>query len=211
MADDFVASGAGWPGLFWEAFTSSRNAMVLLDERRCHVEVNGALLQLLGYRRSELIGHPIYEYVVGGPVFGSAEWRRMLGQRRFTGKADVRRRDGALVRVEFAGHPETVTGRRLILGVAMRTSLGGRRLHGGDPAGGPSAGLSSREREVVRLIAQGLTGSEIGDELQITHNTVRKHASNAMAKLGARSRAQLVATALAEGIVHAGPPALARA
>src|SRR5436190_13431937 len=45
----------------------------------------------------------------------------------------------------------------------------------------------------------GSTGREIAEELQISHNTVRTHAFNAMTKLHARSRAQLVAKALAGG------------
>ena len=59
--------------------------------------------------------------------------------------------------------------------------------------------LSRREQEVVRLIGAGSSGPEIADELQIAHNTVRTHAFNAMTKLNARSRAHLVAKALAGG------------
>ena len=43
------------------------------------------------------------------------------------------------------------------------------------------------------------TGPESADELHISHDTVRKHVRNAMTKLGARSRAHLVAKALGEG------------
>jgi len=49
------------------------------------------------------------------------------------------------------------------------------------------------EEETTRRLA------EIADELQISHNTVRTHAFNAMTKLNARSRAHLVAKALAGG------------
>ena len=54
---------------------------------------------------------------------------------------------------------------------------------------------------MVRLVALGDTGPEIAEELGITHDTVRTHVRNAMAKTGARSRAQLVAMALGEGHV----------
>ena len=64
-----------------------------------------------------------------------------------------------------------------------------------------SGSLSMREREVVRLVALGNTGPEIAGELQISHDTVRTHARNAMLKVGARSRAHLVAKALGEGLV----------
>ena len=48
-------------------------------------------------------------------------------------------------------------------------------------------------------MALGRTSPEIADELQISHNTVRTHLRNAMKRVGARSRAQLVAKALGEG------------
>ena len=59
--------------------------------------------------------------------------------------------------------------------------------------------LSDREREIVHLVALGRSGPEIAEELGIAHDTVRTHVRNAMDKLGARSRAHLVAKALGEG------------
>jgi DNA-binding CsgD family transcriptional regulator len=53
----------------------------------------------------------------------------------------------------------------------------------------------------VHLVALGLSGPEIADELQIGEETVRSHVRAAKARLGARSRAHLVAKALAEGHV----------
>jgi DNA-binding CsgD family transcriptional regulator len=61
--------------------------------------------------------------------------------------------------------------------------------------------LSEREREVLRLVAHGRTGPEIADELHISPDTARTHVSNAMTKMGARSRAQLVAKALGAGVI----------
>ena len=55
--------------------------MVLLDARRCHVDVNGAYLKILGYRREEVIGQPVYRFVVGGPQASPAEWKAMLAKR----------------------------------------------------------------------------------------------------------------------------------
>ena len=61
-----MARHDGWAALFWSAFKDSRNAMVLLDEQRRHVDVNGAYLKLAGYTRDEVIGRPVWEYVAGG-------------------------------------------------------------------------------------------------------------------------------------------------
>jgi PAS domain S-box-containing protein len=192
--------GDGWSGLFSAAFKQSRNPMALLDERRRHVDVNGAYLKLVGYPRDELIGRPIYELVPGGrPQMSPAEWAAALAAGEFTGQADAITADDTHIAVQWAAHTENVTGRRLVLFVALSTSRWGRRFRR-DISPEPEPGtLSEREREIVRHVARGSSGPEIADELSIAHDTVRTHVRNAMTKVGARSRAQLVAKALGEG------------
>jgi PAS domain S-box-containing protein len=192
---------SGWDELFWSAFTNSRNAMALVDAQRRYVEVNGAHIQLLGYRRGDLIGRPVYEHVAGGPIMTATEWGATITRDQFTGVAEMIRADGGTLTAEWAGHPAVVTGTRLILFVAMRTSRRSK-LRGFDTPQADALGLlSGRELEVVGLIAMGASGPEIAAELQLAHNTVRTHVRNAMAKVGARSRAHLVAKALGEGLV----------
>jgi DNA-binding NarL/FixJ family response regulator len=62
--------------------------------------------------------------------------------------------------------------------------------------------LTEREREVVVLVAQGLTNEEIAAELVVSPATARTHVSRAMIKLGARDRAQLVVFAYQSGLVR---------
>jgi PAS domain S-box-containing protein len=193
-----MASQSGWPALFWTAFKSSRNAMVLLDDRRRHVEVNGAYVKLLGYARDELIGRPVYEIVAGGPLLTGEEWRATIALREFSGEAGLVCADGRIATVQFAGHTEVVTGERRVLFVALSTSRWGRHSRR-DAERTPTATLTARETEIVRLVAAGETGPEIAEQLHISHATVRTHVRNAMTKLGARSRAQLVAKAMGEG------------
>jgi PAS domain S-box-containing protein len=197
MSTDAAETRSGWSALFRDAFTQSRNAMVLLDDDRRHVEVNGAYVQLVGYRPSELIGRPVSELRADGAAVSAAQWHAALGRKQFTGTVEMLRADGGRVTVEFAGHPEVVTGRQLILFVALRVARGGR-LRDDDAAGTVRPDLSPRELDVVRLLALGFSGPEVADELRIAHNTVRTHTRNAMTKVGARSRAQLVAMSLAE-------------
>jgi PAS domain S-box-containing protein len=190
---------AGWAGLFRSAFKRSRNAMVLLDDQRAQVDANPAYLELLGRRRTDVLGRPFYEFVADGPLVSAAEWRAAITRDEFSGVADMVRGQGDTVTVQFAGHPETATGKRLVLLVALSSARSGRRLRDEAGAATPVEALSRREQEVVRLIGAGSSGPEIADELQIAHNTVRTHAFNAMTKLNARSRAHLVAKALAGG------------
>jgi DNA-binding CsgD family transcriptional regulator len=64
-----------------------------------------------------------------------------------------------------------------------------------------AAALTAREREIVHRIALGDISAEICDELHIAPDTVRAHVRNAMAKTGARTRAQLIAIALTDGLL----------
>ena len=65
--------------------------------------------------------------------------------------------------------------------------------------------LTQREREVLALVGQGLSNDEIGAELFLSPATARTHVSHAMAKLGARDRAQLVVIAYQTGLVTRRP------
>lgn len=199
---DTAESRSGWSALFRDAFNQSRNAMVLLDDERRHVEVNGAYVQLLGYRPSELIGRPVYELRADHSAVSEQEWRAALLHKQFTGTIELVRADGGHVTAEYAGHPEVVTGRQLVLFVALRVARGGRVRDDSAP-GTPRPELSPRELDVVKLLALGFSGPEVADELRIAHNTVRTHTRNAMTKVSARSRAQLVAKTLAEGMYWA--------
>jgi DNA-binding NarL/FixJ family response regulator len=60
--------------------------------------------------------------------------------------------------------------------------------------------LSAREREVVTLIAQGLTDREIGEQLFISVSTVRSHLDRVADKTGYRRRAELTRLALELGV-----------
>jgi len=61
--------------------------------------------------------------------------------------------------------------------------------------------LTRREREVLRLLADGLSNEEIGKQLFISPETVRTHVRKAMDKLDADTRTQAVATALRQSLI----------
>ena len=77
---------------------------------------------------------------------------------------------------------------------------GNRGGHGRGPgAASPFAALTDREREVLRLLARGMSNREIGAELFITTKTASVHVSNILGKLGAASRTEAAAIAYREG------------
>lgn len=196
---------SAWREMFWQAFVRSSNAMALMDDQRRFVEVNGACLQLLGYSRDELVGMHFYDISATGQVFRQREWDRVLKQRQFIGVRELKRADGGTVRVEFAGHIETFTRTPLVLLVAIRSSRGGRKLRPRKERLVSSDALTSRELEVVSLVAAGYSSPEIAERLHLSSNTVRTHTRNAMEKTGARTRAHLVAKVLTEGTLWLEP------
>ncbi|HSF60164.1 MAG TPA: response regulator transcription factor [Gaiellaceae bacterium] len=69
----------------------------------------------------------------------------------------------------------------------------------GKPAG-PEGDLTDREREVLRLVADGATNREIASQLYISQNTVSFHMKNILAKLHLKNRAQAAAFAIRSGL-----------
>ncbi|MBB3676217.1 response regulator [Modestobacter versicolor] len=99
-----------------------------------------------------------------------------------------------------------VAGEALLSPVATRV-LVDRFLASPDGVGDLPRGLlptlTDREREITGLAALGLSNQEIAARLVVSPLTVRTHVHRAMAKLGARDRAQLVVIAYQEGLVRA--------
>ncbi len=87
--------------------------------------------------------------------------------------------------------------RRLIAEFARRPAAVHAQLEGIEQ-------LTEREREVLVLVARGLSNTDIATELYISPATAKTHVSRIMMKLGARDRAQLVALAYESGFVVPG-------
>jgi DNA-binding NarL/FixJ family response regulator len=112
---------------------------------------------------------------------------------------------------ELISAVRTVAAGESLLAPAVTRRLIGRyagRIRPSDPAG-PKAGsplseLTPREREVLSLIATGMSNAEIAGALFISAETVKTYVSRILAKLGLRDRVQAVVFAYREGLVSAG-------
>ena len=99
----------------------------------------------------------------------------------------------------------STAGRGAAVGSPPRPAPRGR-AHLPRPAAPPPgvAALTEREREVVALVAAGLSNDEIATELVVSPLTAKTHVSRAMIKLAARDRAQLVVLAYENGLAEPG-------
>ena len=69
----------------------------------------------------------------------------------------------------------------------------------GDPGDPLNISLSSREIEIIELVAEGLTNQEIADRLTISKRTVDNHVSNVFTKTGSKNRVALLNWAMDNG------------
>ena len=87
--------------------------------------------------------------------------------------------------------------RRLVAEFAKRPAVAVEAAHRLD-------GVTEREREVLVLIARGLSNTEIAAELYLSIATAKSHVGRLLTKLGARDRAQLVIAAYEAGLMTLG-------
>lgn len=196
------AGTPGWERLFWLVFERTSNPIFVLDGRRRIIEINRAAVSLLDRSRNDLVGASMLATM--RPADRSAalrNWRAFRRSGEYFGRRTLVRADGSEVRIDFAARLEQIRGQRVAVYVALprrrsvptrSSALAGELL------------LTTREREVITLVALGCETDQIAKELFISPQTVRTHVRNAMTKLGAHTRAQLVAVVLCtDEAVHA--------
>jgi PAS domain S-box-containing protein len=189
-----------WESFFRTVFDRSTNPMTLIDEALIRVDVNPATCAMYGVERERLLGRRVDGMLLDGHLPDSApRWEDVVATGAATGEAIVVRPDGARIEVEFAAQAGRIRGRPLVL-VVVTVTEEEAPLGLPEPSGGP---ITAREHEIVRRLAYGLTSREIAEEMIVSHETVRTHVRNAMVKMEARTRAQLVAIALADRVLTA--------
>jgi len=109
--------------------------------------------------------------------------------------AKTQRLDDVIAGVRAAAQGESVVSAKLLTRLLPRLS---RR------SGGGRAELTEREREILDLLARGLSNADIAQQLTISVHTVRNHVANLSAKLGAHSKLEALAIAVREGLVEGG-------
>lgn len=180
-------------------------AVIATDSDGIVVTWNGRAEALYGWSREEAIGRPVAELTVPSESRRVAEdiMGAIRDGRSWQGSFRVRRKDGSQFTAYVKDSPILEDGRLVgIVGVSIE--VGDPDLAGavrsfadlGPVAGKRSRTLSPREREVLSLLARGLTGEQIAEHLVLSPETIRTHIRNAREKLGASTRVEAVTTAL---------------
>jgi PAS domain S-box-containing protein len=191
---------------FWAVFAQSQIPMALVDRERRYVRVNDAILRLYELQVEEVLGARAGRTLVEEDrAVSDAQWEQLLRTNELYAQGTIVHGNGSRMRVSYAAHGTTFgdTWLALIVTVSARF-LNGAELLGRPEVRLPHADgspLTPREREVVRLVALGCNTGRIAAELSVSSATVRSHVRNAMGKMEAHTRAQLVAQVLADGLV----------
>ena len=196
-------SGTEWERAFWFVFNNTTNPMCLIDEHRRVVEVNESALTLVGRSRGEVIGRNARDFIAPSDRPRSEQrWQEILkhDSADYEGTGTILRANESEFEIDFAARVVRVGGRRLAVYVMLVKSARPAAVKRGAGARGD---LTKRERQIVTEIAMGSDSNKIAADLHISPETVRTHVRNAMTKLNARTRAQLVALVMStDGHLH---------
>jgi PAS domain S-box-containing protein len=159
--------------------------MLILDDDAVYVDANEALCRAVGRTRQQIVGQRLGS--LSAPErreMARQLWTRLLQERCLIVGWEAPQPDGTAVGIQVvasADIPEP--GRHLAVCLPPARPRPERRL-------------SPRELEVTAWLARGLSGEQIAERLYLSPETVRTHIRNAMERLEAHTRAQLVALAL---------------
>jgi len=189
-------------------FEQSRHSMLIADDHRRWVAGNRSAADLLQIPREEIPWHHVDEWFT--PMAGEdaeLRWRELLSSGSAEGWARLATAERVIESIEFSAIAHVLPSRHLVI---FMTPDGVLREGGATVPEAPwmaSAGiravrhaeLTDREREVMALVAAGFQTAELAERLFLSPETVKSHVQNALAKLGAHTRAHAVAIALMTG------------
>jgi DNA-binding CsgD family transcriptional regulator len=183
-------------------FERSPVPMLMLDDRRRHVEANHSarlalrlsLAQVRTYTPDEVV--PLDELPTLEPI-----WTRLLETGCVSGRSVFAGPDGGRMEVVYWGLANALPGLHLFAFAPAdwhHDELGTLDEESPDP---PVASLTPREREVLQLATEGLTGPRIAKQLVVSPTTVKTHFTNLYEKLGVSDRAAAVAKGIRLGLI----------
>lgn len=201
-ATDRVVASGGQRELLKRRFDRNPVPMVVVDDERRYVDVNGpgrlafrlTLAELRERRIDDLTPPHLFETM-------AEAWARLIATGCVAGDYEVAVPDGSALEIVYLATAEVMPGLHLIAFAPAAWPEG--ELFDDqediDPAG--ARALTPRELQILELAADGRTAPAIADELVVSPATVRTHFENIYAKLGVRGRAAAVARAMRLGLI----------
>ena len=187
--------------------------LVVDDQRRC-LEANLSACRLLGLPRRAAIGRTVDDFLTSGMRKRLDHvWRAFREGGGHAGPFELSSQAAEVHEVNISVVANVLPGRHLLILSATESTPGeveasrkpapSTRSRAAEVSSGRfgRGGPTSREREVLTLLAAGATDEQIAEMLDLSPATVQTHVRNAKAKLGARTRAQAVAMALQHGMI----------
>jgi DNA-binding CsgD family transcriptional regulator len=193
---------------------SQLSILVVDDQRRC-LEANLAACRLLGLPRRAAVGRAVDDFLTSGMRKRLDHvWRAFREGGGHAGPFELSSQAAEAHEVNISVVANVLPGRHLLILSATESQPGeveaprnvqpNARSRPREVNSAPRfgrGGPTSREREVLALLAAGATDEQIAEMLELSPATVQTHVRNAKAKLGARTRAQAVAMALQHGMI----------
>jgi DNA-binding CsgD family transcriptional regulator len=185
-----------------DAASASSVAVLVVDDRCEVAEASLGACRMLGQGREAILSRPLAELLApdAGERLGGL-WDAFHTTGGHAGPFELAW-PSAVGPVDINVTAAVLPGRHLI--VLSPSQVGSAAAVGLDSyrARGAARGPTSRERQVLSMLATGDTDVEIARRLELSPATVQTHVRNAKAKLGARTRAQAVAMALRQGLIE---------
>jgi DNA-binding CsgD family transcriptional regulator len=187
------------------ALERSLHPMLIADDQRRWVTGNAAACGLLGIAREEIPWRTMDEFTSPGERKRlEDQWGAFLASGGAEGWYQLYVPDRGPVPVEFSATANVLPARHLSVFIppdqtSAEQAAAALARKTWTPVAVEGAGrlqLTDREREVMTLVASGLQSGDIAERLFLSPETVKSHVHNAMAKLGAHTRAHAVAIAL---------------
>lgn len=190
-------------------FERSLNPMLITDDGRFVLDANAAACLLLRKRRDELRGLQVDDFTPSEahPQLGQL-FETLLSKGTQAGPFTLLCSDKLRLDVEYGATANIRPGHHLLVffiwpildrGGTQGSEVGPAYQAALEKPENPPLTLSTREREVLTLLALGDDGEQIARQLFIAPATVRTHIQNARLKLGASTRAHAIALALRDG------------
>jgi DNA-binding NarL/FixJ family response regulator len=200
---DLARDARGNPAALARLIEDSSIPMILVDGDRRYTDANPPARLLFRKSLAELQQLRIENLTPPEalPMLDSA-WDRLVTRGSVSGPYPVQFEDGSRLDVVYWALAYATRDRHLILFLPAdwpEDEVGASRH---DDESGDGTHLTPREREVLRLAAQGRSAPQIAGDLVIGESTVKTHLANVYAKLGVPDRAAAVATAIRRGLIE---------